>query len=139
MNWIAGTSVQAGRLLEPRMTVPPEVVCESAGGGAPDALRDAVGGDEVDGGAIAVCPMSGFAGGGGAQGVAAQDPHDVGVEARVDELGRAARGHRPRGQRAKRARGYDALGDAQLGGADRRVAAAPRARGPPGASLGAPP
>jgi hypothetical protein len=61
----------------------------------------AVGGHEVDGGAIAVGVVSRFAGDRDAQVVAAEDPDDVVVQSGVDGLGRAG-GHRPGGQRAER-------------------------------------
>jgi len=59
-------------------------------------MGGAVGGDEVDGGAVAVGLVATLAGGGDAEVVAAQDPDDVVVDAGVDELGGASAGHRPR-------------------------------------------
>ena len=133
MNWIAGTSGQAGRVPErPAAGCPAEVLGEASGGGVPDGLGGAVGGDEVDGGAVAVGLVAAFAGGGDVQVVAAQDPDDVAVDAGVDELGGAAGGHRPRRHGAEGARRGEPLDMTEVGGADGDVepaaGAADRAR-----------
>jgi hypothetical protein len=56
-------------------------VREASGGRVPQGLCDPVGGDEVDGGAVAVGVVAGFAGGADPQVVTPQDPDDVVVEA----------------------------------------------------------
>src|SRR5215210_7222248 len=89
---------------------PAEVARERSGGGVPDGLGGAVGGDEVDGGAVAVGVVAGFAGGADAQVVAPQDPDDVGVEAGIDRARTTARGLGPGRQRAVRMRCCDVLG-----------------------------
>ena len=61
---------------------PAEIVGEAAGRGVPGRLVEAVGGDQVEGGAVAVGVVAGLAGGGHAQAVAARDPEHV-VERRA--------------------------------------------------------
>src|SRR5688500_4079101 len=67
----------------PAVLGPADVAGELAGAGVPDRLGCSVGGDEVDGGAVAVRSVSGFAGGGETQVVSPQDPDDVVVDAGV--------------------------------------------------------
>src|SRR4051794_41890817 len=59
---------------------PAEVAGERSGGAVPDRLRVAVGGDEVEGGPIAVGVVARFAGGAHPQGGAPQDPERAVVE-----------------------------------------------------------
>ena len=105
---------------------PAEVVSESAGGGVPARLCAPVGGDEVDCGAVAMGLVAGFARGGDTQVVAAQDPHDVVIEACVDWLWRGGAGEGPGRERAERARLCDVLCGAQVGWAACHVEAACR-------------
>ena len=69
---------------------PAEVVGEPTGRGVPDRLRWPVGGDQVDGGPVAMGVVAGFAGGADAQVIPPQDPEDVAVEASVDRARPAA-------------------------------------------------
>src|SRR5215211_7242411 len=78
---------------------PAKVAGEASGGGVPDLLGDAAGGDEVDGGAVAVGVVAGLAGGRHTQAVVVRDPGHVVVEAGVDQHRAARAGERPCRQR----------------------------------------